>query len=67
MPSAQPAHEMLQLAFARGRLSGENYALRLLRPGSTGGRPRCPYWCPLRALVWRIAFVIRVHEILHIH
>lgn len=56
---------MLTLVYARGRLSGEHYALRLLRPGFTGGRPACPYWCPVRNLVWKISFAIRVHEILH--
>jgi hypothetical protein len=56
---------MLDLAFHRGLLSGENYGLSLLRPASTMPRPRCPYWHPLKALVWRLGFSLAVYHVLH--
>lgn len=56
---------MLQLAFARGLLSGTHYAMSLLRPLSMQTKPRNPYWCPARRIVWSMAFMIGVHQVLH--
>jgi hypothetical protein len=56
--------DVLDLAFAKGLISGRHYGLALLRPANTANRPRCPYWCPLRWLTWRIAFAIGVHDMI---
>jgi hypothetical protein len=56
---------MLDLCFARGLLSGTHWAMSLLRPLSVAPRPTNPYWCPVRWWVWRIAFMIGVHQTLN--
>lgn len=57
-------HEMLNLAFARGFLAGRHYGLALLKPANTTGQPRCPYWCPAKMAVWKLAFSIGLHDAL---
>jgi hypothetical protein len=56
---------MLDLVFHRGLLSGRHYALSLLRPGHVMSKPRCPYWCPLRVLVWRLGFSLGAFHVLY--
>jgi hypothetical protein len=55
---------MIPLAHQRGLLSGTHYARSLLRPGHVMSKPRCPYWCPLRNLVWRLGFSLAVWQVL---
>jgi hypothetical protein len=55
---------MLDLSFARGYISGRHYGLSLLRPASVLRKPRCPYWCPARWIIWRMAFSIGLHDAL---
>jgi hypothetical protein len=55
---------MLDLAFARGFVSGRNFGCALLKPACATTRPRCPYWCPAKWLVWRLAFSIGLHDAL---
>ena len=56
---------MLDLAFARGLLSGTHWAMTLLRPLSMQPRPRNPYWCPLRWFTWRLAFALGAFQVIH--
>jgi hypothetical protein len=63
---------MLDLPHQRGLLTGTHYARSLLRPsdrasptdGHVMSKPRCPYWCPLRNLVWRLGFSLGVYQVL---
>jgi hypothetical protein len=52
----------LDLAFALGHASGKRYGRALLTPGYPLKRPRCPYWCPIRAFTWKIAFSLACHD-----
>jgi hypothetical protein len=54
----------VNLAHHRGLLTGRHYALSLLRPASIVCRPRCPYWHPLKALVWRLGVSAGIWEVL---
>jgi hypothetical protein len=54
----------LDLAFHRGMASGQHYAQSLLKPGMPLKRPRNPYWCPIRAFTWRLAFALSAYDIL---
>jgi hypothetical protein len=56
---------MLDLAFHRGLLSGQHYARSVLSPAHTCKRPKNPYWCPIRAFTWRIAFSLGSYDVLN--
>jgi hypothetical protein len=56
---------MLDLALHRGLLSGHHYGRSLLRPASVMRKPKNPYWCPVRALVWRLGFSLALYDALN--
>lgn len=56
---------MLDLAFHRGLLSGQHYGRSLLVPASTARKPKNPYWCPIRALVWKLGFSLAAYDVLN--
>jgi hypothetical protein len=56
---------VLDLAFARGVLSGTNWAMSLLRPLSMNPRPRNPYRCPLRWFTWKLAFALGAFQVIN--
>jgi len=52
----------LDLAFALGYSSGRKYGQDLLKPGYPLKRPRNPYWCPIRAFTWKLAFALAAYD-----
>lgn len=56
---------MLDLAFHRGLLSGRHYAESLCKPANMRPKPRNPYWCPIRYLVWRLGFSLAAWDVLN--
>jgi hypothetical protein len=54
------------MAHARGAAAGYAYGTRLLTPGRAGPRPRCPHWCPARAVAWCVGYAYGLHEALNL-
>lgn len=54
--------EMFDLALHRGLLAGYHYGRSLMRPGHTMKKPKNPYWCPIRNLIWRLGFGLGCYD-----
>lgn len=54
----------LDLAFHRGLLAGHRYGETVLSAACIIKRPRNPYWCPIRAFTWRLAFALGSYDVL---
>ena len=52
----------LDLAWARGLAHGRQYGDALLQPACTMRKPRNPYWCLTRRLVWDLSFALGVYD-----
>jgi hypothetical protein len=57
----------MELAHARGVVTGRIYAASLLRPAHTLKKPVCPYpfWRPFKRFAWKFGLAMGTFEVLH--
>jgi hypothetical protein len=56
---------LFDLALHLGVASGRRYARSLYSPAAMIPKPRNPFWCPARNLVWRLGFALGTWDVLH--
>jgi hypothetical protein len=56
---------MFDLALHLGVAAGRIYARSLYRPAGVRRKPKNPYWCPARWLIWKFGFAMGTFDVLH--